>query len=103
MERRRSRVHVQRHYRGKRQQMGSRSATSRRAAGNQVNAGRRRHPQEAVAKLAAFDPRTGHRPNISIIQLKVDRGDLFGNVMRADQFSGTCSGPPSQPVDPSRA
>jgi endothelin-converting enzyme/putative endopeptidase len=43
--------------------------------------------KEAVAKLAAFDPRTGHPAKyIDYSSLKVDRGDLFGNVMRSDQF-----------------
>jgi endothelin-converting enzyme/putative endopeptidase len=43
--------------------------------------------KEAVAKLAAFDPRTGHPVKyIDYSTLKVDRGDLFGNVMRADEF-----------------
>jgi putative endopeptidase len=43
--------------------------------------------KEAVAKLAAFDPRTGHPAKyIDYSSLKVDRDDLFGNVMRSDQF-----------------
>jgi len=43
--------------------------------------------KEAIAKLAAFDPRTGHPAKyIDYSSLKVDRGDLFGNVMRSDQF-----------------
>ncbi|MFL6853724.1 MAG: M13 family metallopeptidase [Sphingomicrobium sp.] len=43
--------------------------------------------KEAIAKLAAFDPRTGHPVKyIDYSTLKVDRGDLFGNVMRADEF-----------------
>jgi endothelin-converting enzyme/putative endopeptidase len=43
--------------------------------------------KEALAKLAAFDPRTGHPVKyIDYSTLKVDRSDLLGNVMRADEF-----------------
>ena len=43
--------------------------------------------KEAVAKLAAFDPRTGHPAKyIDYSTLKVDRSDLLGNVMRSGQF-----------------
>lgn len=43
--------------------------------------------KEALAKLAAFDPRTGHPAKyIDYSTLKVDRSDLFGNVMRSNQF-----------------
>ncbi|MCL6740976.1 M13 family metallopeptidase [Sphingomonas sp. RB56-2] len=43
--------------------------------------------KEAVAKLAAFDPRTGHPAKyIDYSSLKVDRSDLLGNVMRSNQF-----------------
>jgi putative endopeptidase len=43
--------------------------------------------KEALAKLAAFDPRTGHPAKyIDYSTLKVDRSDLLGNVMRSDQF-----------------
>ena len=43
--------------------------------------------KEALAKLATFDPRTGHPVKyIDYSSLKVDRGDLFGNVMRSEQF-----------------
>jgi endothelin-converting enzyme/putative endopeptidase len=43
--------------------------------------------KEAVAKLATFDPRTGHPVRyIDYSTLKVDRGDLFGNVLRTEQF-----------------
>ena len=43
--------------------------------------------QEALAKLATFDPRTGHPVKyIDYSTLKVDRGDLFGNVLRSEHF-----------------
>jgi endothelin-converting enzyme/putative endopeptidase len=43
--------------------------------------------KEALAKLATFDPRTGHPVKyIDYASLKVDRGDLLGNVMRSGQF-----------------
>jgi endothelin-converting enzyme/putative endopeptidase len=43
--------------------------------------------KEALAKLATFDPRTGHPVKyIDYSSLKVDRGDLFGNVVRSEQF-----------------
>ena len=43
--------------------------------------------KEALAKLATFDPRTGHPVKyIDYSSLKVDRGDLLGNVMRSGQF-----------------
>jgi len=43
--------------------------------------------KEAVAKLAAFDPRTGHPVKyIDYSTLKIDRSDLVGNVMRSGQF-----------------
>jgi endothelin-converting enzyme/putative endopeptidase len=44
--------------------------------------------KEALAKLATFDPRTGHPTKyIDYSSLKVDRSDLLGNVMRSDQFA----------------
>ncbi|MGJ8536596.1 MAG: M13 family metallopeptidase [Parasphingopyxis sp.] len=43
---------------------------------------------EAIAKLAAFEPRIGYPENwIDYSELEVDRGDLLGNVMRARQFA----------------
>jgi endothelin-converting enzyme/putative endopeptidase len=43
--------------------------------------------KEALAKLASFDPRTGHPVKyIDYSALKVDRSDLLGNVMRSNQF-----------------
>ncbi|MBA3667419.1 MAG: M13 family metallopeptidase [Sphingomonas sp.] len=42
---------------------------------------------EAATKLASFDPRTGHPVKyIDYSTLKVTRGDLLGNVMRAHEF-----------------
>jgi putative endopeptidase len=42
---------------------------------------------EALAKLAAFDPRTGHpKKYIDFSSLEVKRDDLFGNAMRANRF-----------------
>ncbi len=43
--------------------------------------------KEAVAKLEAFDPRTGHPVKyIDYSSMEVKRGDLFGNNMRAAKF-----------------
>ncbi len=43
--------------------------------------------KEAQAKLATFDPRTGHPVKyIDYSTLKVDRSDLLGNVLRSNQF-----------------
>jgi endothelin-converting enzyme/putative endopeptidase len=43
--------------------------------------------KEALAKLATFDPRTGHPVKyIDYSTLKVDRTDLLGNVLRSNQF-----------------
>ena len=42
---------------------------------------------EALAKLASFDPRTGHpKKYIDYSTLEVKRGDLVGNVLRAQDF-----------------
>ncbi|MFZ5749012.1 MAG: M13 family metallopeptidase [Pseudomonadota bacterium] len=41
----------------------------------------------ALAKLAAFEPRTGHPATyIDYSSLKVDRADILGNAMRAGEF-----------------
>jgi len=41
----------------------------------------------ALAKLASFDPRLGHpKKYIDYSTLQIDRGDLFGNAMRSEQF-----------------
>ena len=42
---------------------------------------------EALAKLAAFDPRTGHPSKyIDYSSMEVKRGDLLGNALRAQDF-----------------
>ena len=44
----------------------------------------------ALAKLASFDPRIGHpKKYIDYSSLRIDRGDLFGNAMRAEEFAWT--------------
>jgi endothelin-converting enzyme/putative endopeptidase len=41
----------------------------------------------ALAKLATFDPRLGHpKKYIDYASLKIDRGDLFGDMIRAEDF-----------------
>jgi endothelin-converting enzyme/putative endopeptidase len=41
----------------------------------------------ALEKLAAFDPRLGHpRKWIDYSSLRIDRGDLFGDALRAEDF-----------------
>ncbi len=43
--------------------------------------------KEALVKLAAFDPRLGHPVKyIDYSGLAIDRGDLFGDAIRADDF-----------------
>jgi len=43
--------------------------------------------KRALAKLATFDPRTGHPAKyIDYSSLQVDRGDLLGNAIRANDF-----------------
>jgi len=43
--------------------------------------------KEALAKLASFDPRTGHpKTYIDYSTLEVNRGDLLGNVARSEEF-----------------
>ena len=43
--------------------------------------------EQALAKLAAFDPRVGHPKKwIDYSSLKIERGDLLGNVMRSGDF-----------------
>lgn len=43
--------------------------------------------KEALAKLSTFDPRTGHPAKyIDYSSMKVVRGDLLGNAMRAGEF-----------------
>ena len=49
--------------------------------------------EQALAKLAAFDPRIGHPAKwIDYSSLEVERGDLLGNVVRAERVrQRTCS------------
>jgi endothelin-converting enzyme/putative endopeptidase len=43
--------------------------------------------EQARAKLAAFDPRIGHPEKyIDYSALRVDRGDLLGNIVRSEDF-----------------
>ena len=43
--------------------------------------------QQALAKLATFDPRLGHPAKyIDYSSLQVNRGDLLGNAIRSDEF-----------------
>ena len=43
--------------------------------------------KEALAKLTAFDPRTGHPVKyIDYSSMEVKRGDLFGNALRSQDF-----------------
>ncbi|MDH7637227.1 M13 family metallopeptidase [Sphingomonas oryzagri] len=43
--------------------------------------------QQALAKLATFDPRTGHpKKYIDYSSFKVVRGDMLGNAMRSEKF-----------------
>jgi putative endopeptidase len=43
--------------------------------------------KEALVKLAAFDPRVGHPKKwIDYSSLRIDRGDLLGNIMRSTDF-----------------
>jgi endothelin-converting enzyme/putative endopeptidase len=44
--------------------------------------------KQALAKLAAFDPRIGHPSKwIDYSSMRVDRGDVLGNALRAGEFS----------------
>jgi putative endopeptidase len=84
-------IYVQRHYPSESdRQMGEligniRAALQEKIESNDWMDGPTR--KEALAKLAAFDPRTGHPAKyIDYSTLKVDRSDLLGNVMRSNQF-----------------
>jgi endothelin-converting enzyme/putative endopeptidase len=84
-------IYVQRHYPPESdRQMGELIANIRAALQEKIETNNwmdEPTKKEALAKLAAFDPRTGHPAKyIDYSTLKVDRGDLFGNVMRSDQF-----------------
>ena len=84
-------IYVQRHYPAESdRQMGELIANIRAALQEKIETNGwmdEATRKEAIAKLAAFDPRTGHPAKyIDYSTLKVDRGDLFGNVMRSGQF-----------------
>ena len=84
-------IYVERHYpSASNAQMGElianlRSAYEERIAGNKWMDEATR--KEALAKLASFDPRIGHPAKyVDYSAMKVVRGDLLGNVMRAGEF-----------------
>ncbi|WP_458388010.1 M13 family metallopeptidase [Sphingomonas sp. F9_3S_D5_B_2] len=84
-------IYVQRHYPPESdRQMGEliddiRAALKEKIEGNTwMDAATR---TAALAKLASFDPRIGHpKKYIDYSTLQIDRGDLFGNAMRAEEF-----------------
>ncbi|GAA4037194.1 M13 family metallopeptidase [Sphingomonas rosea] len=84
-------VYVQRHYPAESdRQMGELITNIRAALADKIDragwmdAATRK---AAIAKLDAFDPRTGHPKNyIDYSSLEVKRGDLLGNAIRADDF-----------------
>ena len=84
-------IYVQRHYPPEAsQQMGElidnfRSALAEKIQNNSwMDAATKK---EALAKLATFDPRTGHPSKyIDYSTLAVDRSDLFGNALRSEKF-----------------
>ena len=84
-------IYVQRHYPAEsNRQMGELITNIRAALKDKIDnsswmdAATKR---EALAKLTAFDPRTGH-PNkyIDYSSMEVKRGDLLGNALRAQDF-----------------
>ena len=84
-------IYVQRHYPAESdRQMGELIANIRAALQEKIETNDWMDAptkKEALAKLAAFDPRTGHpKSYIDYSSLKVDRSDLIGNVMRSGQF-----------------
>ena len=84
-------VYVERHYPAESdRQMGELIANIRAALQEKIENNSWMDPatkKEAVAKLEAFDPRTGHPVKyIDYSSMEVQRGDLFGNNMRANQF-----------------
>ncbi|WP_114226767.1 MULTISPECIES: M13 family metallopeptidase [Sphingomonas] len=84
-------IYVQRHYPAESdRQMGELITNIRLALKDKINgaswmdAGTR---AQALAKLASFDPRTGHPAKyIDYSSLQVKRDDLLGNVVRSNQF-----------------
>src|SRR4030095_16888557 len=101
-------IYVQRHYPAESdRQMGELIANIRAALQEKIETNSwmdEATKKEALAKLAAFDPRTGHpRKYIDYSTLKVDRSDLLGNVMRSGQFEwGLLLTPMKKRVDRSR-
>ncbi len=84
-------IYVERHYPPEAsRQMGELIDNFRAALKEKIeNSGWMDEPtkREALAKLATFDPRTGHPSEyIDYSSLEVERGDLFGNVLRSEQF-----------------
>src|SRR4029453_17571561 len=84
-------IYVQRHYPPESdRQMGELIANIRAALQEKIETNNWMDDatkKEAVAKLAAFDPRIGHPVKyIDYSSLKVDRSDLLGNVIRSGQF-----------------
>ncbi|MCL6684443.1 M13 family metallopeptidase [Sphingomonas alba] len=84
-------IYVQRHYPAESdRQMGELIANIRAALKEKIetnswmDTGTRK---EALAKLASFDPRTGHPVKyIDYSSLNVSRTDLLGNAVRSDEF-----------------
>ena len=84
-------IYVQRHYPAQSDQQMGELITNIRAALNDkiANSSWMDAPtkSEALAKLASFDPRTGHPSKyIDYSSLDVKRGDLLGNAIRAQDF-----------------
>jgi endothelin-converting enzyme/putative endopeptidase len=84
-------IYVQRHYPPESdRQMGELIANIRDALGEKIRTNKWMDEptrKEALAKLASFDPRTGHPVKyIDYSSLQVKRDDLLGNAMRSDKF-----------------
>jgi endothelin-converting enzyme/putative endopeptidase len=84
-------IYVQRHYPPESdRQMGELIANIRDALGEKIRTNNWMDAptkKEALAKLASFDPRTGHPVKyIDYSSLEVKRDDLLGNTMRSDKF-----------------
>ena len=84
-------IYVQRHYPAEsNRQMGELIANIRAALKDKIdNSGwmDAATKREALAKLTAFDPRTGHPIKyIDYSSMEVKRGDLLGNALRAQDF-----------------
>ncbi len=84
-------IYVERHYPAESdKQMGELIANLRAAYAERIGAASwmdEATRKEALAKLAAFDPRTGHPVKyIDYSSLEVKRGDVLGNAIRAADF-----------------